>query len=226
MSELTIPLEMKQLWSSRQTLLTLVLAFGSTCLGASWLESTDAVGAPDRSLSFVLGIVLPLTAFSFVRVAASGTNLRSFAQAAARHGASRRASLLRSLTVLCVSLIGLSALLTAVALVLSHGASDPRLVADGVASVPVASAAALAYVWCLSAGATFGARGAGSLAFLVSDAILGAFPYPAAWATPRGHVRHLLGLEGAASLPQWVSFPALLAFTLVGLAIVCARVPR
>ena len=58
------------------------------------------------------------------------------------------------------------------------------------------------------------------------DWVLGSLPLPIALATPRGHVRHLLGFEIASGLPQWASFPALAGFSLLAAFVLAWRVPR
>lgn len=225
MKALSIPFDRVDRWKSRQTLVSLAIAFGTTALIALWSKSSDALTAADHALSFALGVVLPLTALSLVRKLSDGDNLRNFAAPEVRYGASRRQCVFASFWPLTGGLVLLAVLLTLVALVLTHGPGGERLRADVVASVPVACASAFAYSTWLAAGATFGARGAGSVWVLVADIVLGSMPLPVAFATPRGHVRHLLGLQ-ASELAQWISFPALFGLALLGLAVLFVRVPR
>ncbi len=220
-----MPLDRVDRWKSRHTLVSLAVALGTTALFAHWSKSTDALTAADHALSFTLGVVLPLSALSFVRKLSDGDNLRNFAAPEVRYGASRRKVVFGSFWPLTGGLVALSILLTLVALVLAHGLGGERLRADALASVPVACVAGLAYSALLSAGATFGARGAGSVWVLVADIVLGSMPVPVAFATPRGHVRQLLGLQ-ASELAQWISFPALFGLAFLGLAVLFVRVPR
>ncbi len=226
MSATTISWDLRRRWLSRQTALTLAGAFAATWLVSRWEVSADPTAAVDRSLSFVHCVVVPLLAFAFVRQTANGESLQQFAAPLARHGKNRRAALLSALLPLSATLVVVALVLTCLALGLTHGLRGPHLLADVVATSPTACLSALVYVVWLAAAATFGATGAGSLWVLLYDWVLGSLPLPIAWATPRGHVRHLLGFEVASGLPQWASFPALAALGLLASFVLVWRVPR
>ncbi len=226
MSAMTISWDVRSRWLSRQTALTLALAFAATWLVSRWEHSADPTAAVDRSLSFVHCVVLPLLAFAFVRQTANGESLRQFAAPLVRHGKNRRAAVLWALLPVSAGLLVVALLLAWLALGLTHGLRGPHLLADIMATTPIACLTALVYVAWLSAAATWGATGAGALWALLYDWVLGSLPLPIAWITPRGHVRHLLGFEVASGLPQWASFPALAGLGLLASFVLVWRVPR
>lgn len=189
-------------------------------------RSSQLLAAPDRSLAFALGVLLPLFAVGVVVHLAGGTNLRDLGAPAARYGLDRRAALLRGWSVVTLGLALFAMLLAGTALLASRGLHDGKLLADLLATLPVAGAAALAYGAWFAAGACFGARGAGVLVVLLLDWLAGATALPIALATPRGHVRHLLGLEAAFTHPAGVSFLVLLGLSLAALGVVVLRTPR
>lgn len=213
-----LPLRRIVLWSS----LTVLLA----ALVGALEQSREPTGAPDRSLAFALGVLVPLAAVAAVLRLCGDGSLRHFGSSAARYGTNRRAGVLKSLAMMASGLVLVACVSAGAALLASRPFGDPRLVADLVATTPVAAATALAYLAWMAAGATFGMRGGGVLLALLVDWLAGATALPVAWATPRGHARHLLGLEAAFGFPPWVSFAALLSLTAAAAALIALRVAR
>lgn len=221
-----VPWELRRALPLRRTLLWSVLTVGLAAVVGAVERSQEPTGAPDRSLAFALGVLVPLIAVAAVLRLCDHASLERFGSAAARYGTNRRAKVLASLSVVACGLVLVACTSVWAALLTSRTFGDPRLVADLVATTPVAAAAACAYAAWMAAGATFGARGGGVLVALLADWLAGATALPVAWGTPRGHTRHLLGLEAAFGFPPWVSFAALLALTAAGTALVALRVPR
>src|SRR5690606_14754852 len=172
------------------------------------------------------GVLVPLAAVAAVLRLCDDASLRQFGSSAARYGTNRRAAVLKSLAMVAVGLVLVACVSAGAALLTARRVGDPRLVADLLATTPVAAATALAYVAWMAAGATFGTRGGGVLVALLVDWLAGATALPVAWGTPRGHTRHLLGLEAAFGFPPWVSFAALLGLSATAAALIALRVAR
>jgi hypothetical protein len=221
-----LPWEARSAFTPTRTLVWSLVGGSAAALVGRVERSAEVFGAPDRSLAFALGVLLPLFAVGALAHLAGGTNLRELGAPAARYGLDRRAALVRGWSAVTLGLVLYGCLLALVALLASRGLSDAKLGADLLATLPVAGAAAVAYGAWLAAGACFGLRGAGVLVALLVDWLAGATALPIALATPRGHVRYLLGLEGAFTHPAWVSFAALLGLSAVALGVVLGRTPR
>lgn len=221
-----IPWDAHRALSPRRGLVWGTFAVLAAALIAAIERSSEEPGAPDRSLAFVLGVLVPLLGVAAVLRLADEGNLRQLGASAARYGTNRRSGVLRSLLAVALGLTIAACSSAWVALLVSRGPSDPRLLADLLATTPIAAGAAFAYVAWMAVGATFGDRGGGVLIALLADWLAGATSLPVAWGTPRGHVRHLLGLEAAFGFSPWISFAALASLTAVGAALVALRVPR
>ncbi|NLE87497.1 MAG: hypothetical protein GX607_13995 [Myxococcales bacterium] len=226
MSGRVFPWEVRALFPARRTLSWLAIPLAAAALVGRARSADDAAAAADASVELTFGILLPLLATAAVIHLTGGSNLRDLGASAARYGMNRRARVLTALAAVTVGLVGVALLLTAVSLPAARGLSDPRLVADLLATAPVAVTLGLAYGPWLAAGACFGSRGGGVLAALLIDWLAGATALPIALATPRGHARHLLGLEAAFSFAPWLSFLALLGLAGLGALLVVLRTPR
>lgn len=221
-----LPWEARRLFPPTRTALWGAVILATAFVVARWERTQQLLGAADRGLSFALGVLLPLAATGAVVHLAGGANLREVGSAAARFGLDRRRRLLGAWLLVTAGLALFAALLGVVTLLGARGTSDAQLGADLLATLPVALLAAPAYAAWLGVGATFGRQGAGLLVVLLVDWLLGATGLPAALATPRGHIRILLGLEGAFSHPAWGSFLALVGMTALATAILTWRTPR
>ena len=133
-----LPLRRIVLWSS----LTVLLA----ALVGALEQSREPTGAPDRSLAFAVGVLVPLAAVAAVLRLCGDASLRHFGSSAARYGTNRRAGVLKSLAMMASGLVLVACVSAGAALLASRPFGDPRLVADLVATTPVAAATALAYV--------------------------------------------------------------------------------
>ncbi len=226
MSVLVLPEGARRRLVSRGALLSGVVAIAAVLLVSAYERYADPTSAVDRALSFCFGVVLPLLCYSAWRRAADGGHLARVQAGLSRYGENRRRAVLITSLVLGPVLAVAAVLLAAVALVTSHGVGDGHLGPDLLATLPVAALGATAYAGWLALGASFGARGTGIVWLLLVDWVVGSTSLPIAAAVPRGHVRHLLGLDEGLGFSQWISSPALLGLGLLCLALALWRVPR
>jgi hypothetical protein len=198
------------------------LTMGAWCvLGVALAVAARVRGAPHGADQVLIGafgsIVLPLLGYATVgavlgmrSLAASGAPLVAFGAvpsgvaAASLVVAVGAGALLSAGTALCVAL-------------LAHGAGDPPVVHDAVASAYAGALGGAAYAAWFSLGASFGRRGGGRAGALVVDWLLDGLGGSAALLSPRAHVRNLLGGAAPAGLPERAS-----AVVLVVLAIAYA----
>ena len=171
--------------------------------------------AADRSLAGIaLGVVLPLSSYGLVTRAVGSARLDDAVLAAARPGASRRATVLGLFAVVLPLSAVVGLVLAALAVLITRLPADPKLVSDLLTSAWIGALAGIAYgAWFLAAS-TFGERGSGRLWALILDWVLGASATAVALPFPRGHVRNLLGATPVMHLPQWSSSVALMLLTL------------
>lgn len=187
--------------------------------GASSLE------APDRALSVVLRLVVPLCAFAFGSLV---TGRERFAEATwpiARFGVPRAQVALGMMLITALSAALLGATCSTAALAVAYGGSA-GLMPDAATSAWIAALAAAAYVGWFSFGGCFLRRGRGRWLVLVADFTFGGGTGVFAVLWPRGHVRSLAGGEAVVELAQ-ASSSVLLGAVAVTMAILAAmRVGR
>lgn len=198
-----------------------VVAVGLTVLATFGFTAEDGVRAQttDRALGTLLLITLPLAVG--LAIAGSGRAVDPWVV----FGADRRKSLVRYLAPLWYGLpltaLGLSLLV----LGWTRGWQDPHLLADMMATAPVAVMATLSLL-SLSL-ATFAWLGRVGLIVLVLVLItFGRSELLAAAALPSAHVRHLLGVGATLPFDPGWSMAALWAFALLGFCGWLARTPR
>jgi hypothetical protein len=108
----------------------------------------------------------------------------------------------------------LGSLLAAASTLIAHGAADPPLSHDVLASAYAGALGGAAYGSWFALGASFGAAGVGRTVFLALDWLLDAVGGAAALVTPRSHVRNLLGGLPPMDWPERWSALALLGLTI------------
>jgi hypothetical protein len=172
----------------------------------------------DRVLLEAYGpLVLPLLAYALVGAVVAGGPLSAAVAPLTALGAPPGRVAAAACAVACAACLAAGGLLAAVVDVLAHGASDPPLARDVLASAYAGGLGGAAYGAWFALGASFGRRGGGRLAFLAGDWILGGNGGAPAVFTPRGHVRGLLGGAPPMELSSRAS-----AGVLVAIAVLCA----
>ncbi len=182
--------------------------------------------AADRSLAGIaLGVVLPLSCYGLVARAAGNARLEDAVLMLARHGASRRATVLGMIGAMLPvgALAGL--VLASIAVLATRLPADPALGRDLLTSAWIGALAGACYTAWFFAASTFGKTGGGRLWALILDWVLGAGATAIALPWPRGHVRNLLGATPVMQLPQWASSVALLVLALASVTWALRRCP-
>lgn len=193
-----------------------VLLWASLAIAIGLVEkSRGAPHAADHVLPDAYGgLVLPLVVFALVGAVVVSSGLRSALNPLTAIGATgTRAAIASIVVVALVSAVACGAL--GAALVPLAGAEAP-LRADVLASGWVSALGAACYASFFVFGASFGKSGAGRMVLLVADWILGSAGGPLEMATPRGHLRNLLGGAPLLHVSQTAS-----AITLGAIAVVC-----
>jgi hypothetical protein len=112
-------------------------------------------------------------------------------------------------------LASLGGILAALAVLLTRGTADPKLVGDLLSSVWLGVLGGACYAAWFSLGSMVGASGGGRLLFLLLDWVLGSGSTALAAPWPRAHLRNLLGSEPVLHMPQWSALAAVLLLTVV-----------
>lgn len=161
-------------------------------------------------------VVIPFLVFALVGAAVSSTSLRVALRPLTALGANgSRAAIMTILVVAIVSAVicaGLGA-----GLVPLSGSPIP-IRGDVIASAWVSGLGAASYACFFSLGATFGRKGAGRIAFLIADWLLGSTD-GVELVTPHAHLRNLLGGAPIAHVSQTAS-----AIVLGVIALLCAAI--
>jgi hypothetical protein len=180
----------------------------------------------DRALQGSFGrFVLPLLTYAVVGAAVGGTSMRRGIKGLVGLGAAPRQAALATTLVAVVACALAGGVLAVVVCGLAHGAADPPLGRDLVASSWVGALGGAAYAAYFSAGAAFGKGGAVRGMFLVFDFVVGGGAGVGALLTPRGHLVALLGGPPSADLPARASSVALVVLlgAYVALAVAVSR---
>jgi hypothetical protein len=181
-------------------------------------RSNGSSRAADHALLGFYGpLVLPLLAYTLVGAVVGGQSLSSSTAPLVALGAQPTRASAVALLVAAAACAGAGALVAGVVAMLAHGTGDPPLARDTIVSAYAGGLGGTAYAAWFVLGASLGKRGGGRPVLLVVDWLLGATDGAASLATPRGHVRNLLGGTAPMDLSQRAS-----AGVLVVLAIVCA----
>ncbi len=173
--------------------------------------------AADHVLLQAFGpVVLPLLAYALVGAVVGSGALSSSGAPLVAFGAAPWRVAAATLFVACAACATAGGVLALAIDAVAHGAADPPIARDLIACVYVGGLGGSAYAAWLTLGASFGRSGGGRLAFLALDWALGASDSATALATPRGHLRNLLGGVPPIDLSERTSAAALL-----GLALAC-----
>ena len=178
-----------------------------------------------RSAGAFSFLVLPLVAYGVVGATLGTTGLRRGIRGVVALGAAPRSAALASVLVAIASSAVLSAVLGAVVCALAHGASDPPLASDLVATLWICALGGGTYAAYFSAGSAIG-KGAMRGVFLAFDWIIGGGAGVGALITPRGHVTSLLGGPLCADLSQRTSSALLVVLLLAYAGVAVALVRR
>jgi hypothetical protein len=169
-------------------------------------------------------VVVPLVAYAIVGAAMGGAGLRGAVRGVVALGALPRRAALATTIVAALASAAALGLLGAVVCAVAHGAADPPLGPDVVASLWVSALGGATYAAYFAAGSAIG-NGAMRGVFLAVDWILGSGAGLGAVFTPRGHLTALLGGAQCADLPARVSSLALVVM-LVGFTALASALTR
>jgi hypothetical protein len=179
---------------------------------------SGAVHGADHVLVDTYGaLVVPLIAYVVVGAAVAAQSLRGSTTPLVAFGAAPMRAAMATLAVVVVLCAVSCGLVGAAVATVAHGMSDPPRLRDALTSAYAGALGGGAYAAWFALGASFGRRGGGRSIFLVIDWIAGATTGAGAVATPRAHLRNLLGGVPPMNLPERASAAALLA-----LALLCA----
>jgi len=172
--------------------------------------------AADHTLTAaVFGLALPLLAHATLTQLSGGSRLEAVLVPVARHGGSRRLGAAGLVLTAAAWLASLGGILAALAVLLTRGTADPKLVGDLLSSVWLGVLGGACYAAWFSLGSMVGASGGGRLLFLLLDWVLGSGSTALAAPWPRAHLRNLLGSEPVLHMPQWSALAAVLLLTVV-----------
>lgn len=159
-------------------------------------RSRGSAHGADHALVGAYGaLVLPLLVYALVGAVLGGAarSLGGSTAPVVAFGASpaRAAAITVGVAALASALAG--GVLAAVVSVVAHGAGDPPLLVDALASAYAGALGGAAYAAWFSLGSAIGRRGGGRVVLLVVDWVLGAGAGAVSLVTPRAHARNLLG---------------------------------
>jgi|HubBroStandDraft_1064217.scaffolds.fasta_scaffold06787_7 hypothetical protein len=200
-----------RLWLSLGVWCSLDLAFAVVAREHGWAHGAD------RVLSTAFGALsLPFIACAIARAAFGGRSMLSSTAPLVAFGAApwRAAFASTGVATLATALVGAS--LAALVALVAHGTADPPPVHDAIVSAYVGGLGGAAYATWFALGTTIGRRGGGRLLLLGLDWLLGGAGTPTALATPRGHLRNLLGGASPLNLSERWS-----AIMLLGMMVFC-----
>lgn len=187
--------------------------------GASPLE------APDRALSVVLRLLVPLCVFALGSLASGRERLTEATWPIARLGAPRGQIALGMMLITALTSAVLAVACVTVALAVAYGGRS-ALWADVLTSAWIAALGASAYVGWFSFGGCFLRRGRGRWLVLVADFTFGGGLGVLAVVWPRGHLRSLAGGEALLDLAQPTNSVLLAAMASVMTILAAMRVGR
>jgi hypothetical protein len=199
-------------WVTTGAWFALSVGFAIAARADSWAHGADHV-----LVSVYGGISLPFMAYTLVRAAFGERSMVAATAPLVSFGAPPWRAALACLGVAAAAAALMAAVLAAVVALVAHGSGDPPRVGDALVSAYVGGLAGAAYASWFTLGSAMGRRGGGRLLLLGLDWLLGSFGGPTALATPRGHLRNLLGGPCPSNVAERTS-----AVALVILAAVCA----
>jgi hypothetical protein len=170
----------------------------------------------DRVLIDVYGaLVLPLLAYTLVGATLGAPSMARSNAGVVAFGAPAARAAVATVTVAGIACASVGALLAAASALIAHGTGDPPLLRDAIVSAYAGGLGGAAYASFFSLGASLGKRGIGRVALLVADWLFGTGDGALALATPRAHLRNLLGGSPPMNAPERSSAVALVVLVLV-----------
>jgi hypothetical protein len=186
----------------------------STSLTVALVERVAApLTAPDRTVSAVVGVVVPLLSFGLLALATGRTRLAEASWPIARFGAPRGQVALGLVATAMIASALWSAVCVSLAVWLAYG-GIAGTAQDVLTSSWIAALGAASYCGWFALGGCWLRRGRGRWIVLVADLVLGAGSGLAAAIWPRAHLHSLVGGEAVLGLAQAPSSVALLAMAL------------
>jgi hypothetical protein len=167
-----------------------VLALGFA-LAARWRGAVH--GADHVLVDAYAPLILPLLVYTLVGAVLGTRSLAASAAPLVAFGASPARTALAIVGVALAASVIAGGLLGALLAFVAHGAGDPPAARDALASAYACALGSAAYAGWFALGATLGKRGGGRPLLLVVDWVLGLGRGVMALATPRAHLRNLLG---------------------------------
>jgi hypothetical protein len=189
----------------------------AVCVRGAAAGPLEAVFAP---------LALPLLCFAVVGAALEGDGLRRSTRPLVALGASPARVAAATLAVACLAAAAVAALTGTCVALIAHGAGDPPIVGDALATAWVSALGGAAYAALFVLGASFGKRGGGRVLVLGVDWLLGSGTGTAALFAPRAHVRALLGGDAVAMLSGRASALCLVGLLLAYASLATARASR
>jgi hypothetical protein len=200
-----------RLWITLGAWSSLVVAFAVAARVDGWAHGAD------RVLASVYGaLALPFIALALARASFGGRSMTSSTAAVVAFGAPPWQAALASIFVAALATAAVGAGLAALVALVAHGALDPARGHDAIVSAYVGGLGGGAYATWFALGTTIGRRGGGRILLLAVDWALGTAGGTTALATPRGHLRNLLGGVSPMDVSERAS-----AVVLVALAALC-----
>jgi hypothetical protein len=200
-----------RLWLSLGVWCSLSLGFAMVARAQGWAHGADRV-----LLSVYGSLALPFIAYSIARVGFAGRSMASSTAPLVAFGAQPWRAAFASVCVTAIATALVGACLAASIALIAHGSADPAMGGDALVSAYVGGLGGAAYATWFAFGTTIGRRGGGRILFLALDWVMGGAESPTALATPRGHLRSLLGGAAPLNIPERKS-----ALMLVSLMALC-----
>jgi hypothetical protein len=200
-----------------------VLALGFA-LAARWRGAVH--GADHVLVDAYAALILPLLVYALVGALLGRRSLATSIAPLVAFGASPARTALAIVGVAVAASVVAGALLAALLAFVAHGASDPPAAGDALASAYAGALGSAAYAGWFALGATFGKRGGGRTLLLIMDWVLGSGRGVMAIATPRAHLRNLLGGPSPMDWPGRSSAAALVVITLACALLAVRRAGR
>lgn len=150
-------------------------------------------GADHVLLEGYASFALPLLSYAVVGGALGARSMKASTTSMVAFGASPERAAAASVVVAAAACAVVGALLASAVAAVAHGSADPPALRDALTSAYAGGLGGLAYASWYALGAGFGRRGGGRVVLLVVDFLVSGDDGMLAMATPRAHVRSLLG---------------------------------
>jgi hypothetical protein len=208
-----------------------LLALGAWCLlalgfGLAARARGSAHGADHVLVEAYGALILPLLAYTLVGAVTGPRSLAASTAQLVLFGAAPTRAAAVTVSVAVAGGAALGAALAAMVALAAHGSSDPPVAVDALASAYAGALGGAAYAAWFAMGASLGKRGGGRTVLLVADWVLGLGRGVLAIATPRAHLRSLLGGTAPMEWSGRASAAALVVIAVLCVAIAVRRASR